>query len=130
VNVHETPTGYHAGIDDPTTALIPGVFVNPGAGPVSGANEENARANIAAFAEEIGTKWRAGEPGSCGGRWTFFVQGNGRECEVEMPGLPLASVRFRKEPGQNIWHFPRLYVDGGSWVWIYGVEIAREKLTS
>ena len=41
------------------------------------------------------------------------------------PGLALAGVRYLDQPGQNIWHFPRLYIDGDSWVWKYAVEIVQ-----
>jgi hypothetical protein len=26
-----------------------------------------------------------------------------------------------EEDGQDILNFPRLYVDGGSWIWLYGL---------
>lgn len=41
--------------------------------------------------------------------------------EIEMPSLPLEKVRFINEKSQNIWDFPRLYVDGSSWVWKYAI---------
>ena len=43
------------------------------------------------------------------------------ECRhtVDMPGLPLAKVRFTGAKSQDIWTFPRLYVDDSSWVWLY-----------
>ncbi|MNH75602.1 hypothetical protein D3C73_278460 [compost metagenome] len=45
--------------------------------------------------------------------------------EIEMPSLPLNEIRYMQEEGQNIWNYPRLYVNGSSWVWTYGL-ITRE----
>jgi hypothetical protein len=53
-----------------------------------------------------------------------------RVCNVAMPGLPLERVRFLGLQDQDIWRFPRLYVDGGSWVWKYAVGILRGCLLS
>jgi len=40
-----------------------------------------------------------------------------------MPGLPLDLVRYTGENGQNIWNFPRLYLDDSSWVWKFAANI-------
>ncbi|MET9402659.1 hypothetical protein [Kitasatospora sp. NPDC002965] len=40
-----------------------------------------------------------------------------------MPGLSLDQVRWMNEPDQNIWNYPRLFVDGSSWVWWYALGI-------
>ena len=46
-----------------------------------------------------------------------------RTIEIQMPGLPVDRVRFLDEDGQNIWDFPRLYVDDSSWVWKYALSV-------
>lgn len=38
---------------------------------------------------------------------------------VDMPSLSLEKIRYMGEKTQNIWDFPRLYVNGSSWVWKY-----------
>lgn len=43
-----------------------------------------------------------------------------------MPGWPLGQVRW--QPDADAWQFPRLYVDGGSWLWGFAVGIARGAL--
>jgi len=45
-----------------------------------------------------------------------------------MPGLPLDRVRYIGAPEQNAWRFPRLFVDGNSWLWEFALEIARGAL--
>jgi hypothetical protein len=45
---------------------------------------------------------------------------------VDMPGLPLHQVALRE--GDNAWLFPRLYVDGNSWLWPYALNNARREL--
>jgi hypothetical protein len=39
-----------------------------------------------------------------------------------MPGLPVEQVRYMGESGQNIWDFPRLYVDDSSWIWEFALS--------
>ena len=51
-----------------------------------------------------------------------------RVCNVFMPGFPVECVRFTGQDDQDIWRFPRLYVDGCSWVWKFAVGIVKERL--
>ncbi|WP_232700178.1 hypothetical protein [Brevibacillus daliensis] len=56
------------------------------------------------------------------GRYLFELKTHiksGFSWEVDMPSLPLEQGRYVSEEGQNIQDFPRLYVDGSSWVWKY-----------
>lgn len=108
------------------------VIINPGSGPVAEANEADAIKNMVAFAEDVKAEYdvgvAVGKPkGEEDGRWSFdltVLDGDRKiEHEVDMPGLPLERVRYLKLPDQNIWNFPRLYVDGSSWVWCYGVHM-------
>jgi hypothetical protein len=48
---------------------------------------------------------------------------DGNKAEVLMPGLLLSQVRYTGDGYQNIWDYPRLYVDGDSWVWKYAIEV-------
>lgn len=114
------------------------MVVNPGSGPVGdGANEPDARAAMQAFVRdlELGTGvWFHGAGTDDGnGRFRFEVgftkEGEPvRKIEVDMPGLPIEQVRYLDQDGQNIWDFPRLYVNGSSWVWLYATHIARSDL--
>jgi hypothetical protein len=107
------------------------IFINPGSGPVADATIENASFNMGAFTGDllrlddsaIPSVERRSEMDD-DGRYCFVLRFPDREVEVEMPGLPLAQVRWLDEPGQNIWDFPRLYVDGSSWVWKYALNAA------
>ena len=101
------------------------VMINPGTGPVQGRTDvEQALFNMHQFCADsnsalVGHQSLTGEDG----RWTFEVVGaDGSSHEVEMPGIPLDEVRYMGEPDQNIWDFPRLYVDGSSWVWKYAIS--------
>jgi len=108
------------------------IFINPGSGPVSGATEENATINVATFAQEIVKRHkiavtavtRAPETDYGDGRFGFsLTMADGRNIEVQMPGLPLDQVRYADRETQNIWDYPRLYVDGSSWVWMFAVDV-------
>lgn len=103
------------------------MIINPGTGPVLDATVEHAAANMARLVEDAGaiTHERAPELDN-NGRFGFRVlRDNGTVADVEMPGWPLERVRYTGENGQNIRDFPRLYVDGSSWVWKYAVSDLR-----
>jgi hypothetical protein len=57
------------------------------------------------------------------GRYAFRLFVDGASHVVEMPGMPLAEVRVLKAAGQNVWDFPRLYIDGSSWLWLHGLNV-------
>lgn len=103
------------------------IIINPGSGPVGGASIEYATTNMARFMDDliaaghtVGAIGNGEDQGD--GRWRFVISVDGRDVEVEMPGLPVEQVRWMDEPDQNIWDFPRLYVDGSSWVWKYALS--------
>ncbi len=102
------------------------IIINPGSGPVPDASAEEASKNIQAFAADLRERGHDVALGECGledeGRYSFVVTVDGITREIEMPGIPLDQVRWLNEPEQNIWDFPRLYVDGSSWVWKYALS--------
>lgn len=107
------------------------LIINPGSGPVHGATEDNAKTNLEAMARDPSER---GQDASVvvgalldqeDGRWTGALLVDGRMHEVDMPGLPLEEVRYLGEEDQNIWDFPRMYVDGSSWVWKYALGMFR-----
>jgi hypothetical protein len=113
------------------------LFINPGSGPVLGASEEHAAANITVFADDLrraglGVDGCTRTPDADGeGRYAFtLTMTDGRSIEIQMPGLPVDRVRYLGTDGQNIWHFPRLYVGGSSWVWKFALEICAPKTES
>lgn len=105
--------------------------VNPGAGAVQEATLAHAEGNVARFVDDIdlpGVAVERYEVHDSGGRFGFVLTHEGHRVEVTMPGLPLDRVRYVGDFGQNIWDFPRLYVNRSSWAWGYGLGIARAKL--
>jgi len=107
------------------------IFINPGTGPVHEATVENAAINITVFADDLRSAGLAVD--SCNrvpaadygdGRFAFqLAMADGRTIEIQMPGLPVDRVRFTGDDGQNIWDFPRLYVDDSSWVWKFALSV-------
>lgn len=99
-------------------------ILNPGTGPVENAALQHAIDNMQTFVVDAGvpTAIVTHQP-RCDkdGRFSFLVEFDGNNHDVDMPGLPLEKVRYLGEPDQNIWHFPRLYVNGSSWVWKYAI---------
>jgi len=109
------------------------IFVNPGTGPIEKADFLNATKNMEYFARDVGddVNWTRGLHDLGDGRFQFSMWRKGFENDailIEMPGLPLEEVRYMKTEGQNIWNFPRLYVEGSSWVWHYAIGTAKDKL--
>lgn len=107
------------------------VIINPGSGPVPEAREAHAVTNITVFGDDLR---RAGiVVASCSrtpdadygeGRYAFaLATADGRTIEIQMPGLPVDRVRYLDGAEQNIWDFPRLYVDGSSWVWKFALDV-------
>ncbi|MET7776293.1 hypothetical protein ABZU94_10550 [Streptomyces mirabilis] len=107
------------------------IFINPGSGPVREATEEHAAINITVFGDDLrragldvrsADRIPANDYGD--GRYAFeLAMADGRTIEIQMPGLPVERVRYVGEDDQNIWDFPRLYVDGSSWVWKFALSV-------
>lgn len=113
------------------------MLLNPGSGPVDGASEAEAIANIQDFVAELDLEgvshqrapkldYEAKHPGN--GRFAFRLRYKNRSVVIQMPGAPLHRVRYVSED-QNIFDYPRLYVGGAGWQWHYALSIARVELT-
>lgn len=106
------------------------VFINPGSGPVAEATEQHATHNTAVFILDLSTRnlpvvgaTRIPDSDYGDGRYAFsLAMSDGRTVEVQMPGLPLDRVRWLGAEGQDIWDFPRLYVDDSSWIWFFALN--------
>lgn len=118
------------------------IIVNPGAGPVDGdPTQDAADANMEAFVRDLehagcgGATWcHLSEPtrdeahlsvGIGDGRWPYRVVIGDVSFVVDMPGLALHRVRWVDTgvPDPRIFEYPRLYVDGNSWLWPLAVSI-------
>ena len=103
-----------------------GVLISPGSGPVQGAAERTATANMRRFVRDVGLKGvrvvRVKKDDG-GGRYAFDLVKGKRRCDVLMPGLPLKILC--SPTGLP----PRLYIGGNSWMWFIGVDVARDTLT-
>lgn len=102
------------------------IAINPGTECIDNTSWENAYENINQFIKdcEIPMQIVKADFGCDRGRYLFVLKAENipdYEVEVEMPGLPLNEVRYIDDKTQNIWNFPRLYVDGASWVWRYAI---------
>ncbi len=111
------------------------VMINPGAGPIPAGSVTNARKNIHAFVKDLelddppveideGKNLKPDDDG----RYVFELVRGQRSTTVSMPAYPLDKVRILHNDGQNPWSFPRLYVDGSSWLWCFAVDNARDDL--
>jgi hypothetical protein len=106
-----------------------GFVVNPGTGPVADATMPLAWEAISRFAADLRARGcEVGEPQCTSphgdrGRYRFTLDIGGVTHDIDMPGVPIDQVRFMAEPGQDVWHFPRLYVDGSSWLWCHALNV-------
>ena len=99
------------------------IFVNPGTEPLPAATEDNARAAMALFVADCVTlygaaSWDGTFTAATRGRWTGVVNVAGRTHEVDMPGID-PHVTREGRPFVS----PRLYVDGGSWLWQFALNV-------
>lgn len=109
------------------------ISINPGSGPVNGElSWGNAYENIKQYIKDCEIPLHIVKSNHVPdeGRYLFVLRNDEYdfETEVEMPGLPLEKVRYVRAEGQNILEFPRLYVDGGSWIWNCSL-ITKEQIT-
>jgi hypothetical protein len=108
------------------------VAINPGTGDVANSQLAQATENMEAFLADMNldgaTFERLEKRDYDNGRFAFRVCYGASSVEVQMPGIPLERVRYMGYEGQNIWRYPRLYVEGSSWVWSYAYDIARTDL--
>ena len=108
------------------------LVINPGTEPIKETNEKNAFENMKHFLVDCSVTREENllfvRVKECDGnyakegRFAFLVYRDGyTRCHlVHMPGLPLDKVRYMDKK-QNIWDFPRLYVDHSSWVWSFAL---------
>lgn len=101
------------------------VLINPGSGPVGReVSWDNAYENIKAYIADCEIPMRVvrSEHEDDEGRYLFVLRNDeyDYQIEVDMPGLPLEAVRYVEGDERNILDFPRLYVDGSSWIWYIG----------
>ena len=107
------------------------IILNPGTEPVADATLTHATLNVIRLLEdaELSEATSTRNPhADDGGRFGFTIATDEKACEVEIPGIPLDQVRFTGDGEQSIWDFPRLYVEGSSWVWKYAVPALRRAL--
>lgn len=108
------------------------IVVNPGSGPVDGETSwDNAYENITTYIAdcEIPMRIVRSEHEPDEGRYLFVLKNDeyDYQIEVEMPGLPLDKVRYVEGDKRSILDFPRLYVDGSSWIW-YIATVTKENV--
>lgn len=101
------------------------IIINPGSGPVANSNEKEAIENIKHFLTDCGVEdvdfVRVPQKDYGKGRFAFLLWKDTVCHEIQMPGIPLEKVRYMDSDEQDIWDFPRLYVDGSSWVWKFAL---------
>lgn len=109
------------------------IVINPGSGPVPGATAEQAAVNIKQFVADLAVRGLNmvethrdaendydREDGD--GRFAFALTfDDGSVAQIQMPGIPVENVRWLG-PDQDIWQFPRLYVNDSSWVWFFALN--------
>lgn len=109
------------------------VMINPGSGECECGTWEQAYENMKQFMEdcEIPMHIIKSDFIPDDGRYLFVIGADDfkYESEIEMPGLPIEKVRYMSTDGQNPFEFPRLYVDGSSWLWKFAI-ITKEQIKS
>lgn len=98
------------------------VIQNPGTEKSFG-SIELAENNIKKFIEDTGIYFEFEDTGKrLEGRFVFKLIHKNISYEIGMVGENIESVRYIDGYTQNIWNYPRLYVDGNSYVWIYALK--------
>ena len=121
--------------DEPIPFGNVGITINPGSGDIKGGNEKNAIDNTIHFIADLKIdhiKFIRVPEEDDGGRFAFLLwiydRGSILAHLVLMPGLFLEDVRYVRKENQNIWDFPRIYVDGSSGVWLFSLDACFSEL--
>lgn len=101
------------------------IAINPGSGVVESGSIEQSEINIKAFIDDLLVENVQYEFIKIeeNGRHSYRIFSDEISHEIDMPAIPLEEVRYLGVDGQNIWHYPRLYVDGSSLVWKYALNM-------
>jgi len=102
------------------------IIVDPGTWPILDALEIYAICNIQHFIVDLNIpnmKFVRIPNLDHEGRYGFLIYKNSCYHEIQMPGLPLDCVRYMDKEHQNVWNFSRIYVDGGSWLWMFALKM-------
>ena len=96
--------------------------INPGSGVVAEGSKEQSELNIKSFIEDLGVdaKYEFLEVLK-DGRHDYRIWNDEYSHKINMPALSLDKVRYIQGTDQSIWDFPRLYVDGSSWIWCFAL---------
>ena len=111
---------------------IPRIAISPGSEPLQEGtySPEMALSNLLTFIMDLEhiQNLKATDPrvdpeaDNDDGRFGFLIDVDGVAVTVGMPGWPLDEVRYLAHDDQDIWDFPRLWVDGSSWLWNYALS--------
>ena len=108
------------------------MIVNPGTSPMRDTSPKLAKAGIAQFVKDLhmeDLKIKRDKKGDNDGWYGFMLKSEHAKVSVLMPGLPMSAMRWMPGDKESAWVFQRLYVDGGSWLWKFALEIAGEGLS-
>lgn len=104
------------------------LIINPGTGKVPEGTKEQSEINIKQFITDLKVKAvYEFKLIDSDGRHDYDISFEGEIHEVSMPPIPLENVRYIDPENQSILNFPRLYVDGSSWVWKYALDMCFRK---
>jgi len=112
-----------------------GIIINPGTEPLATSSEDAATRSMEALLKDLADGASASfvRDADCDydatyedGRYAFALTYRDQDFEIQMPGWEPEKVRFTGEGDQNIWDYPRLYVNGNSWVWKYALGIIED----
>lgn len=97
------------------------IIINHGTGKTYG-NIEQATKNIVQFIKDTGINFQSKYiRRSDNGRFVFEISNERQTHEIEMVGENIDSVRYIDCYKQDIYDFPRLYVDDSSYVWLFAI---------
>lgn len=106
------------------------LIINPGSGPVANSCFDEACKNMEVLKSDIAeritshpVKFAAPGKSSFDGRYQFFLNVGDLAFEIGMPGIPIDRVRYLASTQESCWNFPRLYVNGSSWLWRYAIDV-------
>lgn len=106
-------------------------LVSPGSEPVRVGRKRDAERNVRALIKDTGldgVEYSFDDFHEASGRYAFTLKRGKKVVDCLMPGLPPEKVRYYGRSDQDLLQFPRLYVNGSSWLWQFAIGIVQDAL--
>jgi hypothetical protein len=100
------------------------IIINPGTFNTPKGDRSQSEHNIKEFIKQLGVDAEYKFIEDCSnGRHSYKIWNDNHSHIVDMPAIPLKDIIYKSGEKRSIFEFPRLYVDGSSWLWEFALRV-------